>query len=111
MHSAVVQNAECDGVSSGFSCRKSFVLPLDKHAFDQWTSKIQISHTYHVLNGITMIIMFIRIMVELSGKVSFFELLFAAITRARLELFNLSLIHICRCRRYAVCRSRWSPYH
>eukprot|EP00826_Nyctotherus_ovalis_P035341 TRINITY_DN3031_c0_g1_i7.p1 TRINITY_DN3031_c0_g1~~TRINITY_DN3031_c0_g1_i7.p1 ORF type:complete len:200 (-),score=57.82 TRINITY_DN3031_c0_g1_i7:28-627(-) len=25
--------------------------------------------------------------------------------------FTLSLIHICRCRRYAVCRSRWSPYH
>eukprot|EP00826_Nyctotherus_ovalis_P031001 TRINITY_DN24758_c0_g1_i2.p1 TRINITY_DN24758_c0_g1~~TRINITY_DN24758_c0_g1_i2.p1 ORF type:complete len:107 (+),score=1.20 TRINITY_DN24758_c0_g1_i2:155-475(+) len=23
----------------------------------------------------------------------------------------LSLIHICRCRRYAVCRSRWSPEH
>eukprot|EP00826_Nyctotherus_ovalis_P027790 TRINITY_DN21751_c0_g1_i4.p1 TRINITY_DN21751_c0_g1~~TRINITY_DN21751_c0_g1_i4.p1 ORF type:complete len:103 (+),score=29.15 TRINITY_DN21751_c0_g1_i4:84-392(+) len=22
---------------------------------------------------------------------------------------RLSLIHICRCRRYAVCRSRWSP--
>ena len=22
----------------------------------------------------------------------------------------LSLIHISRCRRYAVCRSRWSPY-
>eukprot|EP00826_Nyctotherus_ovalis_P022112 TRINITY_DN17241_c0_g1_i2.p1 TRINITY_DN17241_c0_g1~~TRINITY_DN17241_c0_g1_i2.p1 ORF type:complete len:197 (+),score=27.64 TRINITY_DN17241_c0_g1_i2:150-740(+) len=26
-------------------------------------------------------------------------------------IYNLSLIHICRCRRYAVCRSRWSPYH
>eukprot|EP00826_Nyctotherus_ovalis_P027082 TRINITY_DN21117_c0_g1_i1.p2 TRINITY_DN21117_c0_g1~~TRINITY_DN21117_c0_g1_i1.p2 ORF type:complete len:127 (-),score=36.19 TRINITY_DN21117_c0_g1_i1:10-390(-) len=26
-------------------------------------------------------------------------------------LRRLSLIHICRCRRYAVCRSRWSPYH
>eukprot|EP00826_Nyctotherus_ovalis_P005686 TRINITY_DN11293_c0_g1_i6.p1 TRINITY_DN11293_c0_g1~~TRINITY_DN11293_c0_g1_i6.p1 ORF type:complete len:561 (+),score=128.06 TRINITY_DN11293_c0_g1_i6:125-1807(+) len=25
--------------------------------------------------------------------------------------YKLSLIHICRCRRYAVCRSRWSPYH
>eukprot|EP00826_Nyctotherus_ovalis_P029263 TRINITY_DN23092_c0_g2_i1.p1 TRINITY_DN23092_c0_g2~~TRINITY_DN23092_c0_g2_i1.p1 ORF type:complete len:133 (+),score=12.54 TRINITY_DN23092_c0_g2_i1:64-462(+) len=25
--------------------------------------------------------------------------------------YDLSLIHICRCRRYAVCRSRWSPYH
>ena len=25
--------------------------------------------------------------------------------------FFLSLIHIWRCRRYAVCRSRWSPYH
>ena len=24
---------------------------------------------------------------------------------------ELSLIHIWRCRRYAVCRSRWSPYH
>eukprot|EP00826_Nyctotherus_ovalis_P048290 TRINITY_DN5666_c0_g1_i5.p1 TRINITY_DN5666_c0_g1~~TRINITY_DN5666_c0_g1_i5.p1 ORF type:complete len:253 (+),score=58.60 TRINITY_DN5666_c0_g1_i5:73-831(+) len=27
------------------------------------------------------------------------------------EVEELSLIHICRCRRYAVCRSRWSPYH
>eukprot|EP00826_Nyctotherus_ovalis_P048168 TRINITY_DN5642_c0_g1_i2.p2 TRINITY_DN5642_c0_g1~~TRINITY_DN5642_c0_g1_i2.p2 ORF type:complete len:115 (-),score=28.22 TRINITY_DN5642_c0_g1_i2:10-354(-) len=27
------------------------------------------------------------------------------------EVQDLSLIHICRCRRYAVCRSRWSPYH
>eukprot|EP00826_Nyctotherus_ovalis_P010039 TRINITY_DN12664_c0_g2_i1.p1 TRINITY_DN12664_c0_g2~~TRINITY_DN12664_c0_g2_i1.p1 ORF type:complete len:192 (+),score=57.69 TRINITY_DN12664_c0_g2_i1:299-874(+) len=24
-------------------------------------------------------------------------------------IVSLSLIHICRCRRYAVCRSRWSP--
>ena len=24
---------------------------------------------------------------------------------------QLSLIHICRCRRYSLCRSRWSPYH
>ena len=23
----------------------------------------------------------------------------------------LSLIHILRCRRYSLCRSRWSPYH
>ena len=29
---------------------------------------------------------------------------------AHSEMF-LSLIHIWRCRRYAVCRSRWSPYH
>eukprot|EP00826_Nyctotherus_ovalis_P061031 TRINITY_DN8641_c0_g1_i3.p1 TRINITY_DN8641_c0_g1~~TRINITY_DN8641_c0_g1_i3.p1 ORF type:complete len:631 (+),score=82.16 TRINITY_DN8641_c0_g1_i3:211-2103(+) len=27
------------------------------------------------------------------------------------DIVHLSLIHICRCRRYAVCRSRWSPYH
>ena len=27
------------------------------------------------------------------------------------EVTYLSLIHIWRCRRYAVCRSRWSPYH
>eukprot|EP00826_Nyctotherus_ovalis_P055437 TRINITY_DN7359_c0_g4_i3.p1 TRINITY_DN7359_c0_g4~~TRINITY_DN7359_c0_g4_i3.p1 ORF type:complete len:261 (-),score=50.57 TRINITY_DN7359_c0_g4_i3:24-806(-) len=26
-------------------------------------------------------------------------------------VLKLSLIHICRCRRYAVCRSRWSPDH
>ena len=24
---------------------------------------------------------------------------------------SLSLIHIWRCRRYSLCRSRWSPYH
>ena len=24
---------------------------------------------------------------------------------------TLSLIHIWRCRRYSLCRSRWSPYH
>ena len=28
-----------------------------------------------------------------------------------LFIFNLSLIHIWRCRRYSLCRSRWSPYH
>ena len=26
-------------------------------------------------------------------------------------LCTLSLIHIWRCRRYSLCRSRWSPYH
>eukprot|EP00826_Nyctotherus_ovalis_P060930 TRINITY_DN8611_c0_g1_i1.p1 TRINITY_DN8611_c0_g1~~TRINITY_DN8611_c0_g1_i1.p1 ORF type:complete len:215 (+),score=27.43 TRINITY_DN8611_c0_g1_i1:30-674(+) len=33
------------------------------------------------------------------------------LTRNARILGSLSLIHICRCRRYAVCRSRWSPYH
>ena len=28
-----------------------------------------------------------------------------------LGTFNLSLIHIWSCRRYEVCRCRWSPYH
>ena len=28
-----------------------------------------------------------------------------------LKLFRLSLIHIWRCRRSTLCRSRWSPYH
>eukprot|EP00826_Nyctotherus_ovalis_P043861 TRINITY_DN4676_c0_g1_i2.p1 TRINITY_DN4676_c0_g1~~TRINITY_DN4676_c0_g1_i2.p1 ORF type:complete len:185 (-),score=75.36 TRINITY_DN4676_c0_g1_i2:15-569(-) len=27
------------------------------------------------------------------------------------EVKELSLIHICRCRRLLTCRSRWSPYH
>ena len=27
------------------------------------------------------------------------------------EVSILSLIHIWRCRRYSLCRSRWSPYH
>ena len=26
-------------------------------------------------------------------------------------IISLSLIHIWRCRRYSLCRSRWSPYH
>eukprot|EP00826_Nyctotherus_ovalis_P020254 TRINITY_DN16342_c0_g1_i2.p1 TRINITY_DN16342_c0_g1~~TRINITY_DN16342_c0_g1_i2.p1 ORF type:complete len:269 (+),score=42.40 TRINITY_DN16342_c0_g1_i2:100-906(+) len=35
----------------------------------------------------------------------------AKLEQLRGEVLDLSLIHICRCRRYAVCRSRWSPYH
>ena len=27
------------------------------------------------------------------------------------DILYLSLIHISRCRRYSLCRSRWSPYH
>ena len=27
------------------------------------------------------------------------------------SVLSLSLIHIWRCRRYSLCRSRWSPYH
>ena len=27
------------------------------------------------------------------------------------DVIILSLIHIWRCRRYSLCRSRWSPYH
>ena len=29
----------------------------------------------------------------------------------KLSILNLSLIHIWRCRRSTLCRSRWSPYH
>eukprot|EP00826_Nyctotherus_ovalis_P006556 TRINITY_DN11567_c0_g3_i1.p1 TRINITY_DN11567_c0_g3~~TRINITY_DN11567_c0_g3_i1.p1 ORF type:complete len:235 (+),score=44.45 TRINITY_DN11567_c0_g3_i1:160-864(+) len=38
---------------------------------------------------------------------------YASLLNALLQRANeeLSLIHICRCRRYAVCRSRWSPDH
>ena len=28
-----------------------------------------------------------------------------------ISVLELSLIHIRRCRRYSLCRSRWSPYH
>ena len=28
-----------------------------------------------------------------------------------MSFWYLSLIHIWRCRRYSLCRSRWSPYH
>eukprot|EP00826_Nyctotherus_ovalis_P008002 TRINITY_DN12068_c0_g1_i6.p1 TRINITY_DN12068_c0_g1~~TRINITY_DN12068_c0_g1_i6.p1 ORF type:complete len:499 (+),score=155.07 TRINITY_DN12068_c0_g1_i6:519-2015(+) len=31
--------------------------------------------------------------------------------RAAVAALELSLIHICRCRRIERCRSRWSPYH
>ena len=31
--------------------------------------------------------------------------------RKRTKGHDLSLIHICRCRRIERCRSRWSPYH
>ena len=36
---------------------------------------------------------------------------FIYVIKIQVKIPNLSLIHIWRCRRYAVCRSRWSPYH
>eukprot|EP00826_Nyctotherus_ovalis_P055607 TRINITY_DN739_c0_g3_i2.p3 TRINITY_DN739_c0_g3~~TRINITY_DN739_c0_g3_i2.p3 ORF type:complete len:101 (-),score=4.39 TRINITY_DN739_c0_g3_i2:18-320(-) len=36
---------------------------------------------------------------------------YSNVTSYSILFIDLSLIHICRCRRYAVCRSRWSPYH
>eukprot|EP00826_Nyctotherus_ovalis_P032399 TRINITY_DN26105_c0_g1_i2.p2 TRINITY_DN26105_c0_g1~~TRINITY_DN26105_c0_g1_i2.p2 ORF type:complete len:140 (+),score=24.69 TRINITY_DN26105_c0_g1_i2:76-495(+) len=33
------------------------------------------------------------------------------ITKHKEAVVELSLIHICRCRRLLTCRSRWSPYH
>ena len=36
-----------------------------------------------------------------------FQCVFFSITM----VLKLSLIHIWRCRRYSLCRSRWSPYH
>ena len=34
-----------------------------------------------------------------------------SITSSAIPSLILSLIHIWRCRRYSLCRSRWSPYH
>ena len=44
------------------------------------------------------------------------HLIFVCRSRACKKIFawlkeHLSLIHIWRCRRYSLCRSRWSPYH
>ena len=36
--------------------------------------------------------------------------MYEALVSAFRSAYMLSLIHISRCRRYAVCRSRWSPY-
>ena len=39
------------------------------------------------------------------------ELLQCHLPPQTVSLLDLSLIHIWRCRRYSLCRSRWSPYH
>ena len=36
---------------------------------------------------------------------------YLANTVVEAKVLDLSLIHICRCRRIERCRSRWSPYH
>ena len=35
----------------------------------------------------------------------------ASLNLKKFSAQDLSLIHICRCRRSTLCRSRWSPYH
>ena len=42
---------------------------------------------------------------------SWIQLTFELYPQQLEKYFNLSLIHIWRCRRLLTCRSRWSPYH
>eukprot|EP00826_Nyctotherus_ovalis_P044275 TRINITY_DN4771_c0_g1_i2.p1 TRINITY_DN4771_c0_g1~~TRINITY_DN4771_c0_g1_i2.p1 ORF type:complete len:109 (+),score=22.02 TRINITY_DN4771_c0_g1_i2:47-373(+) len=48
---------------------------------------------------------------EYLDELQFFRKKVNEAEKSIIKSFHLSLIHICRCRRYAVCRSRWSPYH
>ena len=47
--------------------------------------------------------------VKLKGMISYISTFLNSLKHD--GILYLSLIHIWRCRRYAVCRSRWSPYH
>ena len=49
--------------------------------------------------------------VATNSDVTFGEVTIGASGTRNLLIQNLSLIHICRCRRRLRCRSRWSPYH
>ena len=52
------------------------------------------------------------ILVSVIFNVWFLRLLWTVSYAIMLQIYIfLSLIHIWRCRRYSLCRSRWSPYH
>ena len=57
-------------------------------------------NTSRQFNVFFMFINMSVLLISIENKSTFFS-----------TVITLSLIHIWRCRRYAVCRSRWSPYH
>ena len=81
-----------------------------------WRKLTQLAHSflfcscvYYCFHGLFNCISFIYI----SQQLSVFLFCFLGLNSVWLVLssLHLSLIHIWRCRRDVLCRSRWSPYH
>ena len=48
---------------------------------------------------------------HIEERLDYFVIEVSSFQIERTKSLSLSLIHICRCRRSTLCRSRWSPYH
>ena len=72
---------------------------------------------FHILDELSWISWFIIVSylddfhIELKCQFSWWYVFHNTCTLNLLDVFPLSLIHIWRCRRSTLCRSRWSPYH
>eukprot|EP00826_Nyctotherus_ovalis_P029818 TRINITY_DN23654_c0_g1_i1.p2 TRINITY_DN23654_c0_g1~~TRINITY_DN23654_c0_g1_i1.p2 ORF type:complete len:143 (-),score=47.23 TRINITY_DN23654_c0_g1_i1:8-436(-) len=80
----------------------SYVVPNTQHKAFDWTSFKSHNSPYQL--GIVR-------RFEFTSKLQRMSVLVRNLREMKYRVYTLSLIHICRCRRYAVCRSRWSPYH
>eukprot|EP00826_Nyctotherus_ovalis_P009237 TRINITY_DN12430_c0_g2_i1.p1 TRINITY_DN12430_c0_g2~~TRINITY_DN12430_c0_g2_i1.p1 ORF type:complete len:307 (+),score=64.63 TRINITY_DN12430_c0_g2_i1:109-1029(+) len=94
-----------------FNDSRSYVTHTGEYGFARLDVNTEVYFcTYRIAVSLTR-----RWLIEedLSWVILVFHAIYALPTAYMYYLYvpYLSLIHICRCRRYAVCRSRWSPYH
>ena len=106
---AVMLGKEPEDILVVMSTLKSVNGRLDPiQSPEGWTAIVDYAHTPDALENVLNAIHEV-----LSGNGKVITVCGAGGNRdkGKRPLMALSLIHISLCRRYAVCRSRWSPYH
>ena len=95
---------------------KFCMCQIDQMSFNTWMPchtmpchVIPLLIPYHFMM-LNVIILMVSFSISFSCFFSHFHLL-PIVSIVHLSVFRLSLIHIWRCRRSTLCRSRWSPYH
>ena len=72
--------------------RDTFGLPMGEMDFDYWVKYTQDTDSYHTVNAVTVVLMALRILLELTSQFPAFGVLFFTLARAKFELFNFFLV-------------------
>jgi len=72
--------------------RDTFTLPLNADDYDKWVKYAKDLEPQHIIQGVTIILLCLRILFELTFAFPAFGILFATLGRAKFELMNFFIV-------------------